>query len=76
MAKLAKARAHTAVIRFSTGKRTPKATQFLANYFALDRPNTSHLFFSKGVVDFLLGLIIGILAGLIIAIMVGVPPPA
>ena len=73
MAKLAKTRANT-VIRLSSKTRTPKAKQFLANYFALDRPNTSHLFFSKGAIDFLLGLIIGILLGLIIAIMVGVPP--
>ena len=75
MAKLAKARAHT-VIRLASETRMPKAKQFLAHYFAVDRPNTSHLFFSKGIVDFLLGLVIGILAGLIIAIMVGVPAAA
>ena len=75
MAKLAKARAqaHT-VIRLSNHMKTPKATQFLMNYFALDRPNTSHLFFSKGVIDFLLGLVIGILIGIIIAIMTGISP--
>ena len=70
MAKLATARSRT-VIRLSDHKQSPKAKQFLLNYFALDRPNTTHLFFSKGIIDFLLGLVIGILIGIIIAIMTG-----
>ncbi len=57
------------VIRLSKAPKMPKASQFLAHYFAMERPNTTHLFFSKGVIDFLLGLVIGVLAGIIIAIM-------
>ncbi len=75
MAKLAKTRART-IIRLSSNPRTPRAKQFLASYFALDRPNTSHLFFSKGVIDFLLGIVIGILIGLIISILTGNPAAA
>lgn len=75
MAKLATSSART-IIRLSNKTRTPKAKQFLASYFALDRPNTSHLFFSKGIIDFLLGLILGILIGLIVAIMTGASAPA
>ncbi|MEK6853941.1 MAG: hypothetical protein AABX60_01280 [Nanoarchaeota archaeon] len=58
------------VVRLSKPARMPKAKEFLAHYFALERPNTTHLFFSKGIIDFLLGLIIGILVGIIIAAMV------
>ena len=57
------------VVRLSKMAPTPKAKQFLAHYFAMERPNTTHLFFSKGIIDFLLGLVIGILVGLIIAVM-------
>ncbi len=70
MAKLATHSART-IITLSSRARMPKAKQFLASYFALDRPNTSHLFFSKGFIDFLLGLILGILIGIIVAIMTG-----
>ncbi len=66
MAKLAKTGPRT-VIRLSKPGNMPKAKQFLAHYFAMERPNTTHLFFSKGAIDFLLGLIIGILVGIIIA---------
>ena len=68
MAKLAKNNPRT-VIRLSKPASAPKARQFLAHYFALERPHTAHLFFSKGIIDFLLGLVIGILVGIIIAIM-------
>lgn len=71
MAKLAKAGTRT-VIRISNSYKLPNAKRFLLQYFALDRPNTSHLFFSRGIIDFLLGMVIGILIGLIIAIMVGI----
>ena len=57
------------VIRLSRPASAPKARQFLAHYFALERPNVSHLFFSKGAIDFLLGLVIGILVGLMMAIL-------
>lgn len=57
------------IVRFSNKTPAPKAKQFLAHYFAVERPTTSHLFFSKGVIDFLLGLVIGVMAGIIIAIM-------
>ena len=69
MAKLAKSNTRT-VVRLSGPAQMPKAKQFLSHYFAVERPHTTHLFFSKGVIDFLLGLIIGILAGLIIAVMI------
>ena len=75
MAKLATSSAPT-VIKLSNRTRMPKATQFLASYFALDRPNTSHLFYSKGFVDFLLGLILGLLIGIIVATMTGAPAAA
>lgn len=57
------------VIKLSRPASAPKARQFLAHYFALERPNVSHLLFSKGAIDFLLGLVIGILVGLMIAIL-------
>ena len=57
------------VIRLSRPASAPKARQFLAHYFALERPNVSHLLFSKGAIDFLLGLVIGILVGLMMAIL-------
>ncbi len=68
MAKMAKHKPRT-IIRLSHAPKTPKASQFLAHYFAMERPNTTHLFFSKGIIDFLLGFVIGILVGIIIAIM-------
>lgn len=57
------------IIRLSHPASAPRAKQFLAHYFAVERPNTTHLFFSKGVIDFLLGLVIGVMVGIIIAIM-------
>ncbi len=68
MGKMAKNSART-VIKVSRHTTEPNAKQFLTHYFALQRPNTQHLFFTKGSVDFLLGLIVGILVGLIIAAM-------
>ncbi|MBI2144798.1 hypothetical protein HYU18_00585 [Candidatus Woesearchaeota archaeon] len=68
MAKLAKTGSRT-LIRLSRPGHMPTARQFLADYFSVERPHTAHLFFSRGVIDFLLGLIIGILIGLIIAAM-------
>ena len=55
------------VIRLAGAAPAPRARQFLQHYFALERPNTTHLFFTKGLIDFFLGLVIGILTGLIIA---------
>ncbi len=43
------------------------ARQFLQTYLAMERPNTTHLFYSKGVLDFLMGMIIGVVIGIIIA---------
>ncbi len=68
MAKPGKSNGRT-VIHLSNPANVPKARQFLAHYFAMERPNTTHLFFSRGVIDFLLGMVIGILIGIIIAIM-------
>jgi len=51
--------------------KTPKgalhAKQFLQAYLAMERPTTTHLFYTKGVLDFLVGMIIGIVIGIIIA---------
>lgn len=60
------------VVRLSRPPKTPKAGQFLQHYFAMERPNTTHLFFSKGIIDFLLGLVMGVLVGIIVAIIAGV----
>ena len=70
MAQLAQAQPKT-VIRISTREK-PTARQFLEHYFAMDRPHTSGLYLSKGIVDFLLGLLLGILIGILIAIIAGV----
>lgn len=43
------------------------AKQFLQSYLAMERPTTSHLFYSKGLLDFLVGLLIGILIGIALA---------
>lgn len=43
------------------------AKHFLQAYLAMERPTTTHLFYTKGVLDFLVGLIIGIVIGIIIA---------
>ncbi len=48
-------------------KSSVNAKQFLQAYMAMERPNTSHLFYSKGVLDFLVGMVIGIVIGIIIA---------
>ncbi len=48
-------------------KSSVSARQFLQTYMAMERPNTTHLFYSKGVLDFLVGMIIGIVIGIIIA---------
>ena len=52
--------------------RTPmaalRAKNFLPAYMAMERPSTGHLFFSRGLADFLLGLLVGILVGMVISI--------
>ena len=52
--------------------RTPRsalmAKNFLPAYLAMERPNTTHLFFSKGIADFLLGLIVGVLIGMVLSV--------
>ncbi len=50
-----------------TSKPSVSARQFLHTYLAMERPNTTHLFYSKGVLDFLVGMIVGIVIGIIIA---------
>ncbi len=72
MAKVAKHKPVT-IIRLSESPKMPLARQFLAHYFAMERPHTTHLFFSKGAIDFLLGLVIGILAGILISLMAAKP---
>lgn len=69
MAKVAKRKSKSigTIIRLSRAAPAPKAKEFLTHYFAIERPTTTHLFFSKGVIDFLLGFVIGILVGIIIA---------
>ena len=46
------------------------AKQFLQAYMAMERPTTSHLFYSKGLLDFLVGLVVGIVIGIILSIYV------
>ncbi len=48
-------------------RETVNAKQFLKAYLAMERPHTTHLFYSKGIIDFLVGLMIGIVVGIIIA---------
>ncbi len=50
-----------------SSRNAVSSRQFLQAYLAMERPNTSHLFYSKGVLDFLVGMIIGIVIGIIIA---------
>ena len=51
--------------------RTPmsalRAKNFLPAYLAMQTPSTGHLFFSRGLADFLLGLVIGILVGMAVS---------
>lgn len=52
-----------------TIKKTPipNAHKFFTAYMAMQRPTSTHLYFSKGIADFLLGLVIGILVGIVMA---------
>ncbi len=50
-----------------SSRNAVSAKQFLHSYLAMERPNTTHLFYSKGVLDFLVGMTIGIVIGIIIA---------
>jgi hypothetical protein len=45
----------------------PDSHNFLTAYMAMQRPTVSHLYFSKGISDFLLGIVIGIVIGVILA---------
>jgi hypothetical protein len=69
MVRIVKGKKST-VIKLARPHKMPTAKQFLAHYFAMERPNTQHLFFSKGAVDFLLGIVIGIIIGVLIVLMV------
>ena len=64
-----------------TGKAKPRgrtaaresrlsAHYFLQAFLAMERPNSIHLFYSKGVLDFLAGVVVGIVIGMIIAIYI------
>ncbi len=50
-----------------TSKNAPNSKQFLQAYLAMERPTTTHLLYTKGVLDFLAGMVIGIVVGIIIA---------
>lgn len=50
-----------------SSRNAVSAKQFIQTYLAMERPTTTHLFYSKGVIDFLVGIIIGIVIGIIIA---------
>lgn len=63
------------------GKRKPRgragaqanrlsAHNFLQAFIAMERPNSIHLFYSKGVLDFLVGVVVGIVIGMIIAMYI------
>ncbi|MFH1182253.1 MAG: hypothetical protein V1702_04800 [Candidatus Woesearchaeota archaeon] len=45
----------------------PDAHKFLTAYMSMQRPTVSHLYFSKGISDFMLGMTIGIVIGIILA---------
>lgn len=45
----------------------PDAHKFLKAYMSMQRPTVSHLYFSKGISDFVLGITIGIVIGIILA---------
>ena len=54
--------------RIITSKKDKlSAKQFLQAYLAMERPNTTHLYYSKGIFDFLVGVMIGIVVGIILA---------
>ena len=53
-----------------TPKKALHARQFLQAYLAMERPNSTHLFYSKGVLDFLVGVLIGIVIGIIISVYI------
>ena len=48
-------------------ERHLSARYFLQAFLAMERPNSIHLFYSKGILDFLTGVVIGIVIGMIIA---------
>ena len=52
--------------------KTPRAAlharQFLQAYLAMERPNSTHLFYSKGILDFLVGILVGVVIGIIISV--------
>jgi hypothetical protein len=50
-----------------TARKAVNAKDFLKAYLAMERPNTTHLFYSKGIVDFFVGMLIGIVIGIIVA---------
>jgi hypothetical protein len=50
-----------------TRTMVPDAHKFLTAYISMQRPTVSHLYFSKGISDFMLGLTVGIVIGIIIA---------
>jgi hypothetical protein len=51
----------------NTKAGVPDAHKFLTAYMSMQRPTVSHLYFSKGVSDFVLGITIGIVIGVILA---------
>lgn len=53
------------IIAKTKGKLSAK--QFMQAYLAMERPNTTHLYFSKGILDFLVGILIGVVIGIILA---------
>jgi len=50
-----------------SSKHAINSKQFLQAYLAMERPTTTHLFYSKGLIDFLVGLLIGVVIGIILA---------
>ena len=44
-----------------------RSQEFLRAHLAMERPTVQHLYFSKGVVDFFLGIAVGVLIGLVIS---------
>ena len=50
-------------------KNSQRTQQFLRAHMAMERPTVQHLYFSKGIVDFLLGLVVGIGIGLALSLL-------
>ncbi len=47
--------------------KQPDGEEFVKKYLAMDKPGSSHIYYSRGILDFLLGMAVGIVIGLVLA---------